>query len=453
MNDTTNSIICGDCQDRMREHIEDSSIDLIYMDPPFFSGKNYEIIWKDGAERRSFEDTKFYTLVCECGKVFPEKHKFCAFCGAGKDKATERRSNDIEAYLQWLRPKLEECKRVLKPTGSIYVHLDYHAVHYVKQIMDDIFGNGDIDEGMKYFRNEIVWHYNRWTAASTNYQRMHDTILFYTKDKKEWTFNKQYKEYSEASKKAHEERGYIQRGSYKSIPNPKGVSEDDVWDVQHLAGRSKERRGVPTQKPEALLERIIKASSNPGDIVLDPFCGCGTAVAVSQRLDRKWIGIDVSPTSCKVMVERLQEQHVRISEHDIINLPRTAEELRIMDPFEFQNWVVKQLDGKINPKSRCDGGIDGWTYKTDEWGMRHKQIGLNEPIQVKRSNGIGFPEIQKFIGAMQTDTKTDGMRGIFVAFSFVKTVVGKLKNLKNETGISVRILTVEDLLEMNKETK
>jgi DNA modification methylase len=146
----TSSIICGDCKDKMRQYIPAESVDLIYLDPPFFSGKNYEIIWKDGAERRSFEDTKFYTLECKCGKVFPENHLFCPFCGSGKDKATERRSNDIEAYLQWLRPKLEECYRVLKSTGSIYVHLDWHAVHYVKVMMDEIFG-------AKNFRNDIVW--------------------------------------------------------------------------------------------------------------------------------------------------------------------------------------------------------------------------------------------------------------------------------------------------------
>jgi len=145
-----NSIICGDCGDKMRQHMPNESVDLIYMDPPFFSGKNYEVIWKDGAEVRSFTDTDFYTLECKCGKTFPENYKFCPICGAGKDEATERRSTDIEAYLQWLRPKLEQCYRVLKQTGSIYVHLDHHAMFNVKLVLDEIFGTGG-------FKTVITW--------------------------------------------------------------------------------------------------------------------------------------------------------------------------------------------------------------------------------------------------------------------------------------------------------
>ena len=144
----TNVIVCGDCRDQLTR-IPDESVDLIYLDPPFFSGKNYEIIWKDGAEIRSFTDTEFYTFKCICGELFPDKDKFCAFCGAPRDKAIAHKSKDIQAYLQWLRPKLELCRDALKETGSIYVHLDWHAVHYVKQMMDEIFG-------MKNLVNEII---------------------------------------------------------------------------------------------------------------------------------------------------------------------------------------------------------------------------------------------------------------------------------------------------------
>ena len=434
---TTNTIICGDCRDQLAR-IPDETVDLIYLDPPFFSGRDYEIIWKDGSEIRSFTDTEFYTLVCECGEIFPDKNKFCASCGASRDKATERKSKDIEAYLQWIRPRLEQCKRVLSDTGSIYCHLDYHAVHYVKQMMDEIFG-------MKNFRNEIIWHYTGGGRAKKYFSRKHDSILVYSKSNDN-IFNIDdirvpYKETSGYAK-----GGITSKAGKKYMPNPKGTPIDDVWDIPIINPMSKERLSYPTQKPETLLERIIKASSNPGDTVLDPFCGCGTAVAVAQKLGRKWIGIDVSPTSCQLMVTRLQKTGAQILESDIIDLPRTLEELRVMDPFEFQNWVMKELDGKINPKKVGDGGIDGWTYKTDDFGMRHKQIGLDKPVQVKRSNNISFPEIQKFIGAMQTDPTTDGKRGIFVAFSFVKTAETKLKKLMAETGISVELVTVEELL-------
>lgn len=441
MNDTTNSIICGDCQDRMREHIEDSSIDLIYMDPPFFSGKNYEIIWKDGAERRSFEDTEFYTLICgRCNEVFPEKHKFCAFCGGERDKAVNRRSNDIEAYLQWLKPKLEMCKQVLKETGSIYVHLDWHAVHYVKVMMDDIFGRSN-------FKNDITWSYNTRTMASQWYARKHDTILFYTKSDKH-LFNgddirvphreeslKQYNKIDENGK-----RYKPQSNNKKTYLDERGQNCGDVWDIQILGSRDKERLGWPTQKPEALLERIIKASSNPGDIVLDPFCGCGTAVAVAQKLGRKWIGIDVSPTSCKLMVTRLQKS-TQISQSDIIDMPFTIDELREMQHFEFQNWVINKIDGKHSKNKSADHGIDGWT--TPDWGRMNNTDDGRDPVQVKRSDSVGSPSIRQFA---QDIRATGRSAGLFVAFSFSSGSIKEVKEIAARDGIKIELRTVEEMI-------
>ena len=436
----TNCIICGDCRDQLAR-IPDGSVDLIYLDPPFFSGKNYEIIWKDGAEIRSFTDTEFYTLVCKCGEIFPDGNKFCATCGAPRDEAVEHKSKDIQAYLQWLRPRLERCQDALKDTGSIYVHLDHHAVFHVKVMMDEIFG-------VKNFQNEIVWCYSGGGVPKTAFARKHDTILMYSKTSgKDRVFNIQYMPYSDASKKLVNANGGVSIDGKKRDLD-RGAHMNDWWvDLNALQTWSPEKLGYPTQKPEALLERIIKASSNPGDTVLDPFCGCGTCVAVAEKLGRKWIGIDVSPTSTKLMVKRLQTTGAKITEADIVDLPRTCKELRHMDPFEFQNLVIAKLDGKQNPKKTNDLGVDGWTYKTDEFGMRHKQIGLDAAVQVKRSQNISFPEIQKFIGAMQTDTETDGKRGVFVAFSFVKTAKAKLNKLMVESGITVDLMTVEELFE------
>lgn len=447
----TNCIICGDCRDQLAR-IPDGSVDLIYLDPPFFSGKNYEIIWKDGSEIRSFTDTEFYTLICECGKVFPDKNKFCADCGAARDKAIEHKSKDIQAYLQWLRPRLEICKDKLKDTGSIYCHLDWHAVHYVKVMMDDIFE-------MKNFQNEIAWCYNAPINSQKRFCRKHDTILFYSKSN-EWNFNPDdvrvpYGDWAKG-KTSYKTKSFGLKEAKDIELNTKGRLCPDYWDIPMLASSAKERLGYPTQKPEVLLERIIKASSNPGDVVLDPFCGCGTAVAVAQKLGRKWIGIDISPTSCKLMVKRLRSITMGITDGDIVDLPRTCAELREMDPTEFQNLVITKLDGKQNPKKTDDKGIDGWTYKTDEFGMRHKLMGLDAAVQVKRSgdteqgkksNSVGRPTTQNLVGAMATDPDIDGKHGIIVAFSFSKPARDHVKDLKVKAGITIDLVTVKELFD------
>ena len=229
----------------------------------------------------------------------------------------------------------------------------------------------------------------------------------------------------------------------------KEIQIGDVWEMPILSPNAKERLSYPTQKPEALLERIIKTSSNPGDVVLDCFCGCGTAVAVAQKLGRKWIGIDVSPTSTKLMVKRLKDikdDWVQITEADIIDLPRTCAELRKMEPFEFQNLVIAKLDGKQNPKKVGDKGIDGWTYKTDDHGMGYK-VGLDAAVQVKRSNGIGRPTIQNLVGAMATDPSIDKKHGIVVAFSFSDPAKKHVEDLKTEAGITIDLITVKELFD------
>ena len=423
MKSITNSIICGDCQDKMRQHIPSESIDLVYLDPPFFSGKNYEVIWKDGAEVRSFEDTEFYTLKCECGKLFPENHLYCAFCGAGKNAAKEVRSNDMEAYLQWLRPKLEECYRVLKQTGTIYVHLDWHAVHYVKVIMDEIFG-------MNNFQNEIIWHYFMGGKAKKFFARKHDNILSYTKGRihtfnpmkhtRRLDFKPSLKNTAKDADTGKDEFGYY------SV-----VTMDDVWDIKSVFNMSNEYEGYPTQKPEALLERIIKASSNPGDIILDPFSGCATCISVAEKLKRRWIGIDVSPTSCRLMTNRLRKQGYSIGVSDIIDMPQTEDELRSLPPFEFQNWVVQQLGGRQFQKKTGDDGIDGWTFEGD-------------PIQVKQSEKVGVNVVKM----LTHDTlNVDKKKGIIVSFSYSKGAYAEVGRAKTKFGIDIELKTVAEMIE------
>lgn len=431
-----NSIICGDCKDKLK-HVPSGSVDLIYLDPPFFSGRDYDDIWKDGAAMVSFQDTNFYKKVCGnegCGLDFPEHFLFCPQCGASVEAAKDVRMNDIEAYIGWLRARMQECYRVLKQTGSIYVHLDWHAVHYVKVMMDEIFG-------MNNFRNEIVWHYITAPATKKNFGRKHDTILFYGKSNKNM-FNVQRVPHS---KNTSATRVYKHGGKdYVCNTNPDGKVMDDVWDMPIIAAMSKERLGYPTQKPEALLERIIKASSNPGDVVLDPFCGCGTSISVAQKLGRRWIGIDVSPTSCRAMVARLKNisftdstgrnrrDGYPIDETDIIDMPHTNEDIRDMEPFEFQNWAVNQIGGTQSHTKSGDRGIDGWTYM------------VHDPIQVKQSGKVGNPVVRLFAQDIRDVDKT---HGIIIALSYSAGARDEVEHIKAKYGIDIELKTVADLVD------
>lgn len=233
--------------------IERASVDLIYADPPFCSGRNYGL----------FED---------------------------------RWENGINVYVNWMRERVMEMHRVLKPTGSIYLHCDFHASHYLKVMMDDVFGANN-------FQNEVVWAYKSGGATRKRWARKHDVILFYAKNEKKMKFNPE--------KEKSYNRGYKPYGfaGVKEYQDEVGwytmVNMKDVWHIDMVGRTAKERLGYPTQKPEALLERIIKASSNQGDVILDPFCGCGTTVAVAERLGRQWIGIDISPTAISLTRQRL----------------------------------------------------------------------------------------------------------------------------------------------------
>ena len=214
-----------------------------------------------------------------------------------------------------------------------------------------------------------------------------------------------------------------------------GVPLATVWsDLKqlysyHLVKRKLEELGFPTQKPQALLERIVKLSSNAAEIVLDPFCGCGTAIAAAQKLDRRWIGIDVSPTACKLMVQRMRLLGVAIQDREITGLPHTLEEVKAMQPFEFQNWVLQKLGGRASERKSVDGGIDGWLS--------------DKPVQVKQSDAVGRDVIKK----LETDMRRVKKNGaIVVAFSFARTTYEEVARAKNEESLSITLMTVEDLL-------
>ena len=272
------------------------SVDLIYLDPPFNSNHDYAAPIGSKAAGAEFKDT--WTLsdidlawLLDFEKNHPVLTRIINATLTDSDKA----------YLIYMAPRLLEMHRVLKDTGSIYLHCDPTMSHYLKLIMDSIFGRYRL-------RNEVIWHYRRWTGKAKRFQRLHDVILFYTKNDY-YQYNVLYDPYTERSleRKQHYHTRIKDGDVYVTDIDPKGVRAGDVWFIPVLNSQSKERTGYPTQKPLALLERIIKASSNEGDVVLDPFCGCATACVAAHNLNRQWVGIDISPKAYELVRERIQD--------------------------------------------------------------------------------------------------------------------------------------------------
>ena len=295
----------------------DECIDLIYLDPPFNSNHDYSAPIGSQAAGAEFRDT--WTLsdidVAWYGEI-AEAHPGLYDLLTATQKI---HGNSMMSYLIYMAVRIMEMKRILKPNGSIYLHCDPTASHYLKLLMDEIFGKEN-------FRNEILWHYSGWNAKLKNkFNSRHDTMLFYSKGKTN-LFNsymepwKSEEEYIKTRKqKVHKDDDgnkyvFSDAGGGKRVKRylkdamDYGRPADDVWDIDKLNNSSKESVGYPTQKPVKLLERIIKASSNEGDIVLDPFCGCATTCVAAEKLERKWVGIDISPKAAELVKERIHRE-------------------------------------------------------------------------------------------------------------------------------------------------
>ncbi len=387
----TNVLYCDNNLDRLSQ-FPDESVDLVYLDPPFFSNKTYEVIWGDEAEVRSFED---------------------------------RWEGGINHYIEWMAHRVRELHRVLKPTGSLYLHCDWHASHHLRVMLDDIFGASQ-------FRNEIIWHYRRWTGEARSFLKMHDTIFFYSKSN-DYNFNRQFTEYTEASKERKKNHHTRIKGDdvYVTSVDERGVGENDVWQISLLNSQARERLGYPTQKPEALLERIVAASSNPGDVVLDPFAGCGTTQVVAERMKRQWIGMDISPTAVTLMRRRLIKATNGAVDMSVVGMPISAEDLRTLKPFEFQNWVIQRVNGTHSARKTNDMGIDGF------WFLTH------DPIQVKQSDRIGRNVIDNFETAIER-AKHD--TGYVVGFSFTRGAREEVARARREKELNITLIEVKDLI-------
>jgi len=367
----------GDNLEILKKKIPDESFDLIYLDPPFNSNRSYNVLFKEGlqdspAQVKAFEDSWHWTQDAKdtFDDLVTKSPESISNLMQAFDKMIGH--NDMLAYLTMMTVRLVELRRVLKNTGSLYLHCDPTASHYLKIVLDAIFGKNN-------FQNEIVWHYKRWTATASRFQRMHDIIFYYTKTDN-YIFTKPIQAYTSPEWIEDTVRGVVggklvrlkdETGQYiKRKKENIGVLMHDVWeDINFIAPTAKERLGYPTQKPEALLERIIEASSGHGDWVLDPFCGCGTTVAVSEKLKRNWVGIDVTALAINLIKRRLHDQfNLGTKQIYVDGLPTDlngAKELFKKDPFEFEYWTLDLINARpAQSKTKenmrgPDRGIDG----------------------------------------------------------------------------------------------
>ncbi len=290
------------CHDNLEilQGINTECIDLIYLDPPFNKKKVFSAPIGSASEGASFSDIFRQEDIKDEWALSIKEDNPSLYELLDFAKRAEGNKSYNYCYLAYMAIRLIECRRILKDTGSIYLHCDPTMSHYLKLALDCIFGE-------KNFRNEIIWSYERWTGATKNFQRMHDIVLFYTKTQSN-LFNIITEPYSEKSKHKGKRLSTTDKGKVieqKYVNKEREKAMRDVWSLSILNSQSPERTGYPTQKPLALLERIINASSNEGDIVLDPFCGCATTCVAAEKLKRKWIGIDVSHKAYELVKERL----------------------------------------------------------------------------------------------------------------------------------------------------
>ncbi|KXK00287.1 MAG: DNA modification methylase [Acidobacteria bacterium OLB17] len=514
-----NTLYYGDNLNILREYIKDESVDLIYLDPPFNSNRNYNVLFKNetGTESESqitaFEDTWHWNLQAEqtYNELITEPDQVGRMVEAFRGFISgQNKGNQMLAYLVMMAIRLKELHRVLKPTGSLYLHCDPTASHYLKILLDTIFGG-------KNFQNEIVWkrttaHSDRAQGNVLHYGRIHDIILYFTKSSnatRNDVFTPYSKEYIENSYRHVDENGRRYQldnitgpgGAAKGNPeyeflgvtrywrysrtrmqelydqglivqtNPgtvprfkryldenKGVPIQDLIDDIKPAPQN-ESLGYPTQKPVALLERIISASSNEGDVVLDPFCGCGTTIEAAQKLGREWIGIDITHLSVGLQKLRLKDSFDLVAGKDykVIGQPEDlggARELAAKDKYGFQWWILPLIGakafgseaGKKEGKKGADGGIDGMIVFTDDNSDKAKKV----VVSVK-GGGVNVAQIRDLGHVVEREKAAIG---IFLTLEnptkpMIEEAVGKgfyHSDGWNKDYPRLQILTVEDIL-------
>lgn len=508
-----NTLYYGDNLDVLRRYIKNETVDLIYLDPPFKSNQDYNVLFAEksgvgsAAQIKAFEDTwhwdqgaalAYQQTVETGGKVSQVMQAFRQFLG----------ENDMLAYLSMMAPRLVELRRVLKSTGSIYLHCDPTASHYLKMLMDAVCGPAN-------FRNEIVWQRTLSKSLMTRkLPQNHDLLLCYQKsDEATWNMDAVFSPYDPdnldektSGKYSHRDPdGRVYRLDNLINPNPdrpnltyeflgvkkvwrwtrdrmqeaynaglvvqtkpgavpqlkryldeqRGRPLGDVWtDIPPINSQAQERLGYPTQKPEALLERIIKASSNEGEIVLDPFCGCGTAVAAAQKLKRHWIGIDITHLAITLIKHRLLHAFGKRARYKVIGEPvdlAGAKKLAEEDPYQFQWWALGLVGARpTEQKKGADQGIDGRIYFFDEHldSGKTKQIilsvkaGHTGPAHLRDLWGVVEREKAQIGVLISLEEPTKAMRTEVAKAGFYARPFGG----KEERYPRLQLLTIEELL-------
>ena len=455
-----NLLFYGDNLDVMRKHIQNETVDLCYIDPPFNSKRNYNQIYnnigkEDKAQAMAFTDMWEWNTRAE-----KEYNEICAnengiFTSQTSDlimglyKILGRGS--LLSYLISMTLRINEIHRVLKPTGSFYLHCDPTASHYLKLVLDAVFCGQHGD-----FRNEIIWCYAGGGVSKQWFARKHDVILFYAKTGKP-LFNQQFRPYSEGTIK----RGRTQvKGKYFNQGlREEGTPVNDWWiDCPKITSPTDpEKLGYPTQKPLALLERIIKASSNEGDVVLDAYCGCGTTIAAAQKLNRKWVGIDITYQSISLILKRLNETYGNdiLKDITISGIPADLESAQALATKaddrtrkEFEKWaVLTYSDNKamINDKKGKDYGIDG-RARINVGGEEYKDV-----LFSVKSGNVNSGMIRDFRGTIERE---NAAAGIFITLNKATKdmtqeaiAAGFYKNEYMQNDIEkIKIVTVEQIL-------
>jgi DNA modification methylase len=513
-NPAPNKLYYGDNLAVLRDYIPSQSVDLIYLDPPFNSRQDYNVLFaeKDGARSASqitaFKDTwewneeaaRSYEQVVEAGgRVAEAMRAFRTLLGG----------SDMLAYLAMMAPRLVELRRVLKESGSIYLHCDPTASHYLKLLLDAVFGP-------ECFRNEVIWKRsapkNDYVQGATNWGRVHDTVFYFSRGAnplfnqpfapldeeyidshyklkdasgrhyqldnltapgagmrghptyeflgvtRYWRYNK------EKMQKLYDE-GRVVQPSPGAVPRyvryldeMKGTAIGDTWtDIPPINSQAQERLGYPTQKPEALLERILRASSNEGDVVLDPFCGCGTTVQVAQKLNRRWIGIDITHLAIGLIKTRLDDAYgpgIR-STYQVIGEPTDvagAAQLAEENKYQFQYWALGLCGARPTEgiKKGADRGIDGRLYFHDDNSGDSRQV----IFSVKGGHNVGVSEVRDLIGVLQREKAEIG---VYISF---EEPTKPMQREAAEAGFytsgdgskypRVQLLSIKDLIEGNK---
>lgn len=510
-----NTLYYGDNLDVLRLHIKDESVDLVYLDPPFNSNANYNVLFAEhgtqsAAQIHAFEDTwrwdeaaalDFQQTVAQGGRVADALRAFRTSLG----------TSDMLAYLSMMAPRLVELRRVMKSTAGIFLHCDPTASHYLKLLMDAVFEP-------RNFVNEIIWKrsdaHSDYRQGAKHLGRIHDTILFYACDADKVTFNAvytplstdtadrwyrhiepgtgrrynladitgpggaakgnphyeflgvtRYWRYSRERMQELYDHGLIVQRSPGAVPaqkryldESKGVALQDLWtDIPMLRGLTTggERLGYPTQKPQALLERILAVASNEGDLVLDPFCGCGTTIAAAQALKRRWVGIDITHLAIGLIKYRLADTYGPsiAKDYSVVGEPTDvagAEQLAHDDPFQFQAWALGLVHARVATSAKKGGdlGIDGRLYFYDESGTtaQAKQVifsvkaGHLVPPYVRELRGVLDRENAQIGVLISFETPSPGMRAEAAACGFYESPYG-------ESYQRLQLLTVADLLD------